>query len=202
MTEREKCEQGFWYDANNDEELLHERYDAKDLCMDLNQTHYSDPERRNDLLHKIFPHLSKDAEIITPLQVDYGYNVYIGEATFINHNAYFMDGALISIGSHCYIGPNCGMYTAQHPLLYQERNQGYEKATKITIEDNVWIGADVTILPGVTIGKGSVIGAKSNVTKSIPPFAIAAGNPCKVIRYLNESDSIVQEMKGEEKNFK
>lgn len=201
MTENEKCENGYWYDANNDEELLKQRYNAKDLCLDLNQTHFSQLKKRDALIRKIFPAIGENVEIITPIQVDYGYNVKIGDGTFINHNAYLMDGAKITIGSHCFIGPNCGIYTAVHPLLAEERNRGYEKAKSITIEDDVWIGADVTILPGVTIGKGAVIGAKSNVTKSVPQGAVAAGNPCKVIRYLSGADSMLEEMENEEKQF-
>ena len=121
--------------------------------------------------------------------------------TFINHNAYLMDGAPIKIGSYCFIGPNCGMYTAAHPLLAEERNQGLEKAKPITIGNNVWIGADVTILPGVTIGDNTVIGAKSVITKDIPSNVIAVGNPCRVLREITEQDSIKEEMKRGEKNI-
>ena len=87
----------------------------------------------------------------------------------MNHYAYLMDCAPITIGNHCFIGPSCGMYTANHPLVAGERNEGLEIALPITLEDNIWLGAGVTILPGVTIGKGSVIGAGSVVTKDIPP---------------------------------
>ena len=108
-----------------------------------------------------------------------------------------MDCAPIQIGSHCFIGPNCGMYTAIHPLLAGERNKGLEKAMPITIGDNVWIGADVTILPGVTIGANSVIGAKSVVTKDIPENVVALGNPCRVLREITMQDSILAEMEAE-----
>ena len=101
-----------------------------------------------------------------------------------------MDCAPITIGSHCFIGPNCGMYTAIHPLLASERNQGLEKAEPITIGDNVWIGADVKILPGVTIGSDTVIGAGSVVTRDIPSHVVAIGNPCHVLREITEKDSI------------
>ncbi len=101
-----------------------------------------------------------------------------------------MDGAPITVGSFCFIGPNCGLYTASHPLNASQRNQGYEKASPITIGKNVWIGGDVIILPGVTIGDGSVIGAKSVVTKDIPPGVLAVGNPCRVLRSITEEDMI------------
>ena len=101
-----------------------------------------------------------------------------------------MDCAPITIGKHCFIGPNCGMYTAIHPIVAKERNQGLEMAKPITIKDNVWIGGDVTILPGVTIGEGSVIGAKSLVTKDIPANVIAVGNPCRIVRPITDEDLI------------
>lgn len=191
MTEREKLEKGLWYDANNDKDLLEERLYAEELCFLYNQTNPRDTDRKEELLKKLLPNREANVTVLSPFYTDYGYRCYIGEDTFINHNAYFMDGAKISIGSHCFIGPNCGMYTANHPLLASERNRGLEKASPIIIEDDVWIGADVTILPGVRIGKGSVIGAKSVVTKDIPSNVIAAGNPCQILRAITEEDSIL-----------
>ena len=128
--------------------------------------------------------------ILSPFYTDYGSFCRIGANSFLNHNAYLMDGGGITIGHHVFIGPNCGMYTAAHPLLPEERNLGLEKASPIVIGDNCWIGADVTILPGVTIGEGTVIGAKSVVTRDIPAGVIAMGNPCRVIRPITEKDSI------------
>ena len=119
--------------------------------------------------------------------VDYGYNVYIGEGSFLNHNIYLMDCAKIEIGNHCFIGPNCGFYTALHPLIVEKRNEGLEMAKPIKIGDNVWIGGDVTILPGVKIGEGSIIGAKSLVSNDIPAGVIAFGNPCKVQKRVIDS---------------
>lgn len=191
MTEREKLEKGLWYDANNDKDLLEERLYAEELCFLYNKTNPRDTDRKEELLKKLLPNREANVTVLSPFYTDYGYRCYIGEDTFINHNAYFMDGAKISIGSHCFIGPNCGMYTANHPLLASERNRGLEKASPIIIEDDVWIGADVTILPGVRIGKGSVIGAKSVVTKDIPSNVIAAGNPCQILRAITEEDSIL-----------
>ncbi|MEF2782182.1 sugar O-acetyltransferase [Erysipelotrichaceae bacterium HCN-30851] len=191
MIEREKLEKGLWYDANNDKDLLEERLYAEELCFLYNQTNPRDTDRKEELLKKLLPNREANVTVLSPFYADYGYRCYIGEDTFINHNAYLMDGAKISIGSHCFIGPNCGMYTANHPLLASERNRGLEKASPIIIEDDVWIGADVTILPGVRIGKGSVIGAKSVVTKDIPSNVIAAGNPCQILRAITEEDSIL-----------
>ena len=102
---------------------------------------------------------------------------FIGEKVFLNHGAYLMDGAPITIGAYCFIGPNCGMYTANHPLLAEERETGLEQALPITIGEHCWIGGDVTILPGVTIGSHTVIGAKSVVTTNLPDHVLAVGNP-------------------------
>ena len=190
MTEREKLEKGLWYDANYDAELLEERLQAEDLCFAFNQTRPKESERKEEILKQLLPHKGEHVTILAPFYTDYGYNCRIGEETFLNHNAYLMDGAPITIGKHCFIGPNCGMYTPNHPLVAEERNQGLEQARPITIGDNVWIGADVTILPGVTIGEGSVIGAKSVVTKDIPPNVIALGNPCRVLRAITEADRV------------
>ncbi|MGI6095882.1 MAG: sugar O-acetyltransferase [Lachnospiraceae bacterium] len=194
MTEREKSEKGFWYDANHDAELLKQREDAEELCYSLNQTSPKMVKQREEIMKLLLPHRGENIILLSPFYTDYGYNCFIGDHTFINHNAYLMDGAPIKIGSYCFIGPNCGMYTASHPLLAEERNQGLEKAEPIVIGDNVWIGADVTILPGVTIGANTVIGAKSVVTKDIPANVIAVGNPCRVLREITENDSIRKEM--------
>lgn len=183
-------EKGLWYDANYDLELLEMRNQADDLCFEFNNIRPRFEKERQRILKKLMPDLGENVSVLAPINADYGTLTRIGDETFINHNAYFMDGGTITIGSHCSIGPNCGLYTANHPLLAQERNQGYETARPIVIEDNVWIGADVTILPGVTIGAGSVIGAKSLVNKDIPDHVLAVGNPCKVLRKISEKDSI------------
>ncbi|MDO4848429.1 MAG: sugar O-acetyltransferase [Coriobacteriia bacterium] len=195
-TARERMDAGLWYDANNDAELAAERLRAKDLCFEFNTTHPSDSERLAELQAQILPHAADGVEVCAPLQIDYGYNCYIGEGTFFNHGTYLMDGARITIGSHCYFGPSCGFYTASHPKLARDRNRGFELASPITIGDDVWFGGDVTVLPGVTIGSGAIIGAGSVVTRDVPPMCIAAGNPCRVIRELNEADALTDEDLG------
>ena len=193
MTESEKMKLGLWYDANFDDELVQQRLIAEDLCFKLNSTRPSKTEDRNAILNQLIPNLGKNCTILSPFITDYGYYCSIGHDTFINHNAYLMDGGGITIGHHCFIGPNCGMYTATHPVLAEERNQGLEKALPIVIGDNCWIGADVTILPGVTIGSNTIIGAKSVITKDIPDHVIALGNPCRVLRPITEDDRIFEE---------
>jgi len=190
MTESEKMKLGLWHDANFDEELVQQRLLAEDLCFELNNTRPSHFEKRRAILKQLIPQLPEDCQILSPFVADYGCYCHIGEGTFINHNAYLMDGGGIYIGHHCFIGPNCGFYTATHPFLPQERNQGFERALPIVIGNNCWIGGDVSILPGVTIGEGSIIGAGSVVTKDIPAAVVAAGNPCRVLRPISEEDSI------------
>jgi len=190
MTESEKMKAGMWYDANFDKELLEQRLIAEDLCFDLNMTRPSDIDKRNGILKKLIPNMEDNCTILSPFVTDYGCYCHIGHDSFLNHNAYLMDGGGITIGHHCFIGPNCGMYTAIHAAIAEERNQGLEKALPIVIGDNCWIGGDVTILPGVTIGSNTIIGAKSVVTKDIPDGVIAVGNPCRVLRPITESDRI------------
>ena len=195
MNESEKMRQGLWYDANFNEDVLKQQMTAKNLCFDLNNTRPIEKEKRNEILKELLPNLEENCVILSPFMVDYGCYSHIGHDTFINHNAYLMDGGGIKIGHHCFIGPNCGIYTAVHPTLAEERNLGLEKALPIVIGNNCWIGGDVTILPGVTIGEGTVIGTKSVVTKDIPANVIAIGNPCRVLRSITEKDSIYTENK-------
>lgn len=190
ISEQEKMKQGLWYDANNDADLLQQRELAEERCFCFNSTLPRDLKRKEEILKELLPNCGSEVTILAPFYTDYGYNCLIGDHSFINHNAYFMDGAPIHIGAWCFVGPNCGVYTAAHPLLAVERNKGLEKASPVTIGNNVWIGADVTILSGVTIGDGTVIGAKSVVTKDIPANVIAAGNPCRILRKITEQDSI------------
>ena len=192
IAEKDKMLKGEWYNPNFDKELIDERNYVKDLCLKLNQISPKNLQERLKLLNKILQNVDVDTvEILSPFMVDYGYNIEIGEGSFFNHNVYLMDCAKITIGKKCFVGPNCGFYTAIHPLAAEPRNEGLEKAKPITIADDVWIGGDVTILPGVKIGKGSVIGAKSLVDKDIPAGVLAFGNPCRVVKpILDKSLSV------------
>ena len=112
MTEREKWEAGLWYDANFDEELRIEREKAEERYTEFNQTRPSQKEKRAELLHKLLPGMAEDVVILPHFYTDYGYNCVIGAGSYLNHGAYLMDCAKITIGQHCFIGPGCGMYTA------------------------------------------------------------------------------------------
>ncbi|MFL9832476.1 sugar O-acetyltransferase [Chryseobacterium terrae] len=188
MTEKEKCENGLLYDANYDPELLNDRMVCKDLCLEYNQLKNSDVENRRKLIKKIIKH-SKENIIIEPdFWCDYGYNIELGEDFYANHNLTILDGAKVKFGNNVFIGPNCSFYTAGHPIDAKQRNAGLEYAHPITVGDNVWFGGNVVVLPGVSIGNNSIIGAGSVVTKSIPENVIAVGNPCKVIKNIAESE--------------
>ncbi len=189
-SEKEKSFAGEWYDPNGDSDLIAEREKAMELCQDINLLHIKN-QKRDKFLTELFPRKGDNVVILNPIWADYGIYSTIGDGTFINHNAFLMDGGTITIGKNCLIGPNCGMYTATHALDPIERRTGIETALPIVIEDDVWLGGNVTILPGVTIGKGSIIGAKSLVNKDIPANVIAVGNPCKVLREITDSDKIL-----------
>ncbi len=184
MTEKDKMAAGMWYDANYDTQLLDMRMAAQDLCFELNSTKPSDTEKRNALLEKLFGYKAQALTVITPFMCDYGKNIRFGKNVFVNSNCFFMDGAEIIVGDNVFIGPFCGFYTATHPLDYHNRNKGLEKALPIKIGDNCWFGANVSVMPGITIGSGCVIAAGSVVTKDLPPDSMAAGVPAKVVKQI------------------
>ena len=137
-------------------------------------------KERSEILQKLFKRLGKNTFIEQPFFCDYGYNIEAGKNFYANHNLIILDATEVKIGDNVFIGPNCGIYTAGHPVEETQRNEGIEYAKRITIGNSVWIGGNVTILPGVTIGNNVVIGAGSVVTKDIPSNSIAYGNPCQV----------------------
>ncbi|MCY7008328.1 sugar O-acetyltransferase [Fusobacterium simiae] len=186
MTEKEKMQKGMLYDANYDKNLLEERIKAKSICYDFNQLHPAEIEKQIEVMKKLLGKIKNNFSIIAPFWCDYGYNIEIGENFFANHNTVILDGAKVTFGDNVFIAPNCGFYTAAHPIDFEKRNQGLEYAYPITVGDNVWIGAGVQVMPGVTIGNNVVIGAGSIVIKDIPDNSVAVGNPCKVIREIKE----------------
>lgn len=184
MTEKEKMLLGEIYDANYDEELIKDRYIVKDKCFEYNSIKPSDLETRKKLLKVILGKVKNEFLIEQPFMCDYGYNIEIGENFYSNHNLTILDANKVIFGDNVFIAPNCGFYTAGHPLDYKTRNQGLEYAKPIKVGNNVWIGGNVVVLPGVTIGDNVVIGAGSVVNKDIPSNVVAVGNPCKVIRTI------------------
>lgn len=130
----------------------------------------------------------QEASITPPFYCDYGRHIEVGKNFFANYNCTILDVARVRFGDNCYLAPNVSVYTAGHPVYPTTRNSGYEYGKAITVGDNVWIGGSTVICPGVTIGSNVVIGAGSVVTKDIPNWCIAAGNPCRVIRPITDAD--------------
>ncbi|EXG83710.1 acetyltransferase (isoleucine patch superfamily) [Clostridium sp. ASBs410] len=179
MTEREKMENGFLYDANYNEEIIKEREEAKDLCFAYNQIKPSDSENQKAIISKLLGETGDRFYITAPFYCDYGYNIEVGNNFYTNHNCVILDGAKVTFGDNVFIAPNCCFSTAGHPLDSEQRNAGLEFAQPIKVGNSVWFGAGVIVLPGVSIGDDVVIGAGSIVTKDIPSGVIAVGNLAK-----------------------
>ena len=188
MTEKEKMLAGVLYDANYDPELLKERTRAKELCFAYNQCAPADETARQEILRRLLGGVGKNACLTAPFWCDYGYNIILGDDFYANHNLVILDGNQVRFGDHVFVGPNCGFYTAGHPIDSARRNRGLEYAYPITVGSNVWFGGGVQVMPGVTIGSDVVIGGGSVVTKDIPDHCVAAGNPCRVLRAITEED--------------
>lgn len=186
MTEKEKVAAGQLYNPNHDPELLKEMAAAHTLCQQYNAIPFDHEAERDKALRQIVTDMGKNATIMSPFFCDYGRNIHIGDNFFANTNFTVLDGASVEIGRNVFIAPNVGLYTAGHPLDPVQRAEGIEYARPIRIGDDVWIGAGVSVLPGVTIGSRTVIGAGSVVTHDIPSDVVAAGNPCKVIKRIKE----------------
>ena len=203
MNEEEKMKAGMIYDPNV-KELIVKRERAHILSRQYSATDEHMLEERKRILAFLVPNMDKSGTLLGPVFFDYGINTKIGKNFFANFNFTVLDCAPVVIGDDVFIGPNVSLYTPVHPLRFQERNcytredgviTDREYAKPITIEKNCWIAGSVTICGGVTIGEGSVIGAGSVVTRSIPPHSLAVGNPCRVIRSIDENDTI-QDKKG------
>ena len=199
MTEREKMFAGKIYDPFT-EGMPEERTRAHRLCKLYNDTFDTEAKERESILNELLPNRGENVYLQGPIYFDFGTNTSIGNDTFANFNFTVMDEGKVTIGSSVFIGPNVSMLTAIHPLCYQDRNSFFnektgcvtnlETAAPITIGDNCWIAASVTICGGVTIGKGCVIGAGSVVTRDIPANSLAVGNPCRVIRAITDADRL------------
>lgn len=182
MNEKDKMLIGELYDANYNEELIRERNFIKDKCFQYNKIMPSDLDNRQKLIKNILGKTGETFLIEQPFMCDYGYNISIGENFYANHNLIILDANKVQFGDNVFIAPNCGFYTSGHPLNVEIRNSGLEYAKPIKVGNNVWIGGNVIVLPGVNIGDNVVIGAGSVVNKDIPANVVAVGNPCKVIK--------------------
>ncbi|MCK1994744.1 galactoside O-acetyltransferase [Peribacillus muralis] len=187
MTQRERIRKGLLF-TDMTEGLPEERLRGKELVYDFNQTRPSEVKKREEIANKLFGRIGKDFWIEPPLHLAYGSNIFVGENFYANFNLTIVDDTTVIIGDNVLFAPNVVISTTGHPVDPDLRNTGQMYAFPVTIEDNVWIGSGVIINPGITIGKNSIIGAGSVVTKDIPPNVIAVGNPCKILREISDRD--------------
>ena len=187
MTEKEKAAAGQLYLAGTDPELTAQRLQAKELLYRYNHLRPRELEQREEIIRQLLGKIGESFLIEQPFNCDYGYNIFIGERFYANVGCCILDCARVTIGDDVLLAPGVGIYTAGHPLDAERRDKGLEYAYPVTIGSHVWIGAGVHILPGVTIGDYAVIGAGSVVTKDVPANFLAAGNPCRVIRPIEQS---------------
>lgn len=171
----------------SDDAIFEQQKPARRLTQKLNTVDRSDFETIKKIVKELLGK-SEDAFINPPFYCDYGFNIEVGKNFYANYNCTILDVAKVIIGDNCQIAPNVAIYTAGHPVHPDSRNSAYEYGISVTIGDNCWIGGNTVICPGVHIGNNVVIGAGSVVTKDIPDWSIAAGNPCRVLRKITEDD--------------
>ena len=182
-SEKDRMLRGDPYLAN-DPALLEERKQCRLVCERFNATSFADAAARRAILTELLGELGEDAEVMAPFECDYGYHITVGARTFINYGAVVLDGARVAIGEDAQIGPGVQLLTALHPLDPVERRRGTETAKPITIGDGAWLASGVIVLPGVSIGADTVIGAGSVVTRDMPAGHLCYGNPCRVVREI------------------
>lgn len=187
MTNKEKMLRGKLYTASDDE-LMKLSTHARALLDLINQTGFADFNERQVLAKKLFGSTGKKIIINKPFYCDYGFNIHVGENFYANYDCILLDVCKITIGNNVMFGPKVSIYTASHPISADVRNTGLEYGKEVSIGSSVWIGGNTVINPGVTIGNDTIIGAGSVVTKNIESGVIAAGNPCKVIRKITQTD--------------
>ena len=185
MTEMEKARAGLEF-IRGDGELRRIRERAEALCFRLNHTPPEQKDAIRRILEELIGSMGKNCMIKPPFLCDYGAFIVLGDNFFGNYGCKFVDGGTIRFGKDVLVGPGCTFVTVNHAVEPERRLGGVMQCKPITVGDNVWFGAEVTVCPGVTIGDNCVIGAGSVVVKDIPANAVAVGNPCKVVRYVDE----------------
>ena len=191
MTEYEKLHSGDLYDPG-DEEIFREQLDCLEKQYDYNLTRPHELEKRVALLQEMFAEAGEGCYIEPPLHSNWGgHHTHLGKGVYANFGLTLVDDTHIYIGDHTMLGPNVVLATGGHPILPQLRERAMQFNLPIRIGRNCWLGAGVIVLPGVTIGDDTVIGAGSVVTKDIPAGVVAVGNPCRVLRPIGEKDRVV-----------
>jgi maltose O-acetyltransferase len=186
MTGREKREKEMLFLADENDWVQMKR--ARKLTQQLNTMDTSDFDGIRSVVNELFGKSDETTFLNPPFYCDYGSNIEVGRNCFINYNCTILDNGKVTLGDNCLLAPNVSIYTAGHTMHPAARALGYEYGIPVTIGDNVWIGGNTVICPGVHIGNNVVIGAGSVVTKDIPDWSFAAGNPCRVIRPITERD--------------
>ncbi len=188
MEEKEKLHTGDLYLPMSDE-ILKEQLDCLELLYDFNATRPHDLKKRAELLNRMFAEIGEGCYIEPPLHSNWGgKHVHFGKNVYANFNLTLVDDTHIYVGDYTLIGPNVTIATAEHPVLPELREQAYQYNAPVRIGRNCWIGAGAILVPGVTVGDNTVIGAGSVVTKDIPSNVVAVGNPCRVMRDINDRD--------------
>jgi maltose O-acetyltransferase len=183
-TERQKMLAGEMYDPL-DPELVAARARARDLCQALNATSEAEQDERRRILVELFGTGGDAVWMQPPFFCDYGSNIELGQRVFFNFNCVVLDVCRVGIGDFCLFGPAVQIYTPMHPMNAEQR-RAKEFGKPVEIGSDVWVGGGAIILPGVRIGRRSVIGAGSVVSRDVPEGVFAAGNPCRVIRNITE----------------
>jgi maltose O-acetyltransferase len=186
MTEREKMLNGQLYNPG-DPELTAMRQRARALTRAYNATAAEQPDERERLLRALFGRLGAHPEIEPPFHCDYGTHIFAGDRLYMNFGCVVLDVHEVHLGNNVFLGPSVQLLTATHPLFARERTQGRELGRPVRIGHNVWLGGGAIVCPGVTIGDDTTIGAGSVVVHDIPAGMLAAGNPCRVVRPVRET---------------
>lgn len=188
MTNKEKLHSGELY-FPEDEDIVTEQQSCLERLYDFNNTRPSEGEKRRKMLKEMFAEIGDDCYIEPPLHANWGgRHVHFGKNVYANFNLTLVDDTHIYIGDYTMLGPNVTVASAGHPILPALRQKAYQYNMPVHIGKNCWLGAGVIVLPGVTIGDNSVIGAGSVVTKDIPPNVVAVGNPCRILREIGTHD--------------
>ena len=188
MSDFEKLHSGELY-LPGDEEIMKEQLKCLEKLYDFNNTRPSELDKREKLLKEMFAEIGDGCYIEPPLHANWGgRHVHFGKNVYANFNLTLVDDTHITVGDHTMLGPNVTIASAGHPILPELREKAYQYNASVRIGRNCWIGAGVIIVPGITIGDNTVIGAGSVVTKDIPENVVAVGNPCRILREINEHD--------------
>ena len=188
---------GELYKLNDDKELNEDFMRARRLTRLFNSMTEEQMEERKEIIKELYKSTGENVHVEQTFHCDYGCHISVGENFYANYDCIMVDVCEIIIGDNVLLAPRVGIYTAGHPIDAAVRNEGLEFGKPVIIGDNVWIGGNAVINPGVTIGSGVVIGSGSVVTKDIPDHVVAVGNPCRVLRKINEEDKIYWEKERE-----